>query len=137
MAVIRGDSTITLTGIDVDSTMVVVYNNYFNYPIKRMTISDSVSFNQISPNSTVMLYKHNYIPYMVPMSLQNVILNRSQYVIASDFIAGKYVDSNRTYGDVIVKNGVEYEIEASGTVTLQDGFSVEKGATFAVYPSSF
>lgn len=31
----------------------------------------------------------------------------------------------------------EYEIEASGTVTLQDGFKVEKGATFAVYPSSF
>lgn len=30
-----------------------------------------------------------------------------------------------------------YEIEASGTVTLHDGFKVEKGATFAVYPSSF
>ena len=28
-------------------------------------------------------------------------------------------------------------LEASGTVTLQDGFNVEKGATFAVYPSSF
>ena len=35
------------------------------------------------------------------------------------------------------KSGVEYEIEASGTVTLHDGFKVEKGATFAVYPSSF
>ena len=44
---------------------------------------------------------------------------------------------NRTAGDVTVMNGVEYEIEASGTVTLQDGFSVEKGATFAVYPSCF
>ena len=31
----------------------------------------------------------------------------------------------------------EYEIEASGTVTLQDGFKVEKGATFAIYPSSY
>lgn len=47
------------------------------------------------------------------------------------------VDSNRTPGDVTVKNGVEYEIEASGTVTLQGGFSVERGATFAVYLSSF
>ena len=45
--------------------------------------------------------------------------------------------SGRTNGDVTVKNGVEYEIEASGTVTLQGGFSVEKGATFAVYPSCF
>ena len=40
-------------------------------------------------------------------------------------------------GEVVVKAGVEYEIEASGTVTLQGGFKVEKGATFAVYPSSF
>lgn len=44
---------------------------------------------------------------------------------------------NRTSGNVTVKEGVEYEIEASGTVTLQGGFNVEKGATFAVYPSSF
>lgn len=50
---------------------------------------------------------------------------------------GHSVDSGRTSGDVTVKNGVEYEIEASGTVTLESGFNVEKGATFAVYPSSF
>ena len=36
-----------------------------------------------------------------------------------------------------IKNGTEYEIEASGTVTLEDGFQVEKGATFAVYPACF
>ena len=30
-----------------------------------------------------------------------------------------------------------YADKASGTVTLEDGFKVEKGATFAVYPSSF
>ena len=39
--------------------------------------------------------------------------------------------------DVTVKSGVEYEIEASGTVRLEDGFIVEKGATFAVYPASY
>ena len=84
-----------------------------------------------------MLYKHNYIPYIAPLVLQKVNLDHSQYVIASDVIAGKYVDKNRKNGDVIVKNGVEYEIEASGTVMLYDGFKVERGATFAVYPSSF
>ena len=40
-------------------------------------------------------------------------------------------------GNVTVKNDVEFEIEASGTVTLEDGFNVEKGATFAVYPACF
>ena len=51
--------------------------------------------------------------------------------------SGNAIDSNRTPGNVTVKNGIEYEIEASGTVTLQDGFVVEKGAKFAVYPSCF
>lgn len=40
-------------------------------------------------------------------------------------------------GNVTVKNGAEYEIEASGCVTLEDGFKVEKGAKFAVYPACF
>ena len=71
------------------------------------------------------------------MELQNVNLANNQYVIASDVRAGNSINSNRTSGDVIIPNGVEYEIEASGKVSLEDGFKVEKGATFAVYPSSF
>lgn len=42
-----------------------------------------------------------------------------------------------SFGNVVVKSGVEYEIEATGTVTLEYGFKVEKGATFAVYPACF
>ena len=84
-----------------------------------------------------MLYKHNYIPYIAPLDLQNITFSKNQYVIASDVTAGKSIDSQRTNGNVIVPDGIEYEIEASGRVTLQDGFQVEKGATFAVYPSSF
>lgn len=64
-------------------------------------------------------------------------IGNSQYLLASDFTAGKAVDADRTHGDVTISGGVEYEIEASGKVTLQDGFKVEKGATFAVYRSSF
>ena len=69
--------------------------------------------------------------------LQNFAIKISEYVIASDVIAGNAIDSIRTYGDVTVKNGVQYEIESFGTVTLEDGFRVEKGAKFAVYPSDY
>jgi hypothetical protein len=97
----------------------------------------SVTVSGVSPNSTIMLHYNDHIPYIAPLVLQNTTLDKSQYVIASDVTAGKSVDSIRTPGDVTVKSGVEYEIEASGTVTLDRGFKVEKGATFAVYPSSF
>lgn len=59
-------------------------------------------------------------------------MSKDKYILKCNAI-----DSGRTQGDVTIKSGVEYEIEAYGTVTLQDGFKVEKGATFAVYPSCF
>lgn len=42
-----------------------------------------------------------------------------------------------SFGNVVVTSGTEYEIEASGTVTLEHGFKVEKGSTFAVYPACY
>ena len=132
----RTDHSIKISGIDANSTIVACYSNEGKIVLDTISTQSAI-FRTISPNSTVMLYKHNYIPYIAPLVLQKVNLDHSQYVIASDVIAGKYVDKNRKNGDVIVKNGVEYEIEASGTVMLYDGFKVERGATFAVYPSSF
>ena len=82
-------------------------------------------------------HKHNMIPYIAPLVLQKVELNKSQYVIASDVIAGRSVDSGRTNGDVTVKNGIEYEIEATGTVKIMGGFKVELGARFAIAPSEY
>ena len=64
-------------------------------------------------------------------------MSNSEYVIASDVIAGNFVEYYREEGDVTIQSGAVYEIEAKGSVTLQDGFKVEKGATFAVYPSCF
>ena len=140
ISITRGNGSITVSGIGVDSTIVTICGNDLDDMIllRRNRVTDStVTFNNVSPNCMVMLHKHNMIPYIAPLVLQKMDINRSQYVIASDVTAGSFVDSDRPYGDVTIKNGIEYEIEASGTVTLEDGFSVEKGATFAVYPSSF
>ena len=71
------------------------------------------------------------------MELQNVAIQTSMYVIANDVEAGETINNNRVSGEVCVKNGTEFELEVSGTVTLHDGFKVEKGATFAVYPACF
>ncbi len=133
ITVSRTDSTITISNISVDSTIVAICD-YANTVSKRIVTSEDVTFHVFSPNASIMLYKHNYIPYIVPMIIQNVILDKSHYVFASDVTVGNNVDNGRMNGDVTVKKGIEYEIEASGTVTLSDGFKVERGATFAVYP---
>lgn len=136
ISVTRTDNNISVTGIqNADSTIVAYCNNNGNCITK--TTSSSCTFNNVSPNGTIMLYKHNYIPYIATLALQNTIIQNSQYVIASDVIAGRSVDANRTNGDVVIQSGVQYEIEATGVVNLEKGFRVEKGATFAVYPSCF
>ncbi|MBR5169664.1 MAG: hypothetical protein IKW85_03760 [Muribaculaceae bacterium] len=134
--VTQSSNSISISGVEADSTIIGYYSTFGSYRMKTIK-SSSVTIKNASPNRPIMVYEHGHIPYIVPMFLQNLNLNESQYVFASDVVAGSSVDSGRTSGDVIVKNGVEYEIEASGTVTLQDGFKVEKGAFFAVYPSSY
>lgn len=134
--VTRSENSITVSGLDVDSTIVAYCDNNYHAGY-RLTSSTSLTLNSVSPNSTIMLFKHNYLPYIAPLSLQNINIKNSQYVIASDVTAGFSVENGRLPGNVVVKSGAEYEIEATGTVTLKHGFKVEKGATFAVYPACF
>ena len=135
VSITRNNSDISISGIVPDSTIVAFYEN--GGQATKLIANNSPVTANVDPNSTIMLYKHNYIPYIAPLLLQNTDLENSQYVIASDVIAGSSVDSNRTSGDVIVPSGVDYEIEASGTVTLQGGFQVDLGASFSVYQSTF
>jgi len=136
ISIARTDNSITISGVEADS-IIIGYSNMMGYYGHKTINSPNGTISNVSSNRPIMIYKHNHIPYIVPLWLQNTTLNSSQYVFASDVVAGHSIDSGRTSGDVTVQNGVEYEIEASGTVTLQGGFNVEKGATFAVYPSSF
>jgi len=85
----------------------------------------------------------NHIEYYPPADMPEAFFNSDdmeiiiEAVIAGEVLAGRQVDSSRTNGDVTVKEGAEYEIEAAGEVKLAGGFTVEKGAAFAIRPASF
>lgn len=89
------------------------------------------------PNSSIMVRSHHKLPYIAPLVLQNTTISNSQYVIASDVVAGNHVDSGRTAGNVKISSGVNYEIEYKGTVTLGPGFKVEKGCCLSITPCSW
>ena len=134
--VVRTNDMLTISGLSTGSTIIGYQKKNKHFETKIAT-SPTDTLRDALPNSTIMLYKHNHLPYIAPLKLQNTLIKDSQYIIANDLIAGYSIDSKRSKGGVIIENGVEYEVEASGTVTLQDGFQVEKGATFAVYPACF
>lgn len=134
--VTRTDNAVTISGLPINSTIVSYHSN--DGTIGKCTATaSSVTLNDASPNSTIMLYRKNYIPYIAPMVIQNTTLDKSQYVIASDVTAGKSVDNNRTSGQVTVTGDIEYEIEHTGEVRFCGGFKVDKGVKFSVKPSSY
>ncbi len=131
ITVSRTDNSVTVSGIPSGTSKVAYYSNDGTTGITSCS-SSSVTLNGVSPNSTVMLYRHDYIPYIAPLVLQNTDLEESQYVIAGKVTAGYAVDNGRTHGDVTVKSGTDYEIEATGEVILGGGFNVESGASLTV-----
>ena len=136
IVVVRTDNSVSISGLNAGAT-IVGYISTQRIPIRKIVMTENVTLNDASLCCPIMLYEHNYLPFVLPLLLQNETINRSDYVVASDMIAGKMIDPNRTNGNVIIRAGIEYEVEASGTVILENGFKVEKGAMFAVYPSSF
>ncbi len=132
----RTDNSIVLAGLPANQPSIAYHSND-GVTGKIKATSSTMTLNNVSPNSTVMIYGVNRIPFIAPLVLQNTTLEHSQYVIADEVTAGKSVDTNRTNGEVTVADGAEYEIEASGKVTLVGGFKVEKGALFSVLKSSY
>ena len=137
ISLIRGDNSVTITGLDNNSSHAIIGLNDGLTQKMDSTATGSMTFTNVNPNSTVMVYRHNYLPFIAPLYLQNERVERSQYVIANDVYAGSNVDSNRTAGDLTIAEGVEYELDAKGQVVLAPGFKVEKGALFSVTQSDY
>ncbi len=132
----RNNGGITVGGLPYGQTFIVsYYDNDGTVGMDSITTGNKILTN-VSPHAGVMVYRHNYLPWIAPLTLQNVTLN-SQYVFASSFYAGNQIDPYRTSGDVKVPAGTDYEVEFFNEARLLPGFQVEKGAEFKLLPSNY
>ena len=134
ITVSRSNTGLQIGGISIGDTIAYCSNTNQG---RKVAESSQVTLNNVNPNSCIMVYKHNKLPYIAPLVLQNTTIGNSQYVIAGDVVAGRNVDSGRTVGDVTISSGAEYEIEHKGFVMLGPGFMVENGATLSITPSDY
>lgn len=125
----RTDNAISVIGQSLAGWKVAISSNHVGLPEIVTATGKSVVFNNARPNSTVTIYKHNGIPYIAPLYLQNMQQRYSQYIHAEKVFIGNNVDANRTAGDYIVIAGANFTIEASDDITIQQGFIVQSGAT--------
>ena len=129
----RNSNDIQVSGNLPDSCIIAYCDNAGHAGQVLYSGTGSINLTNISPNSCIMLYKHNYLPTIAPVEMQNETLSKSQFVFASEYKIGRNVDNNRTTGNVIIENGVEYEIEATGDVLIDAGTIVKNGGTLRVW----
>lgn len=131
----RSNNSITVTGLPLGDSCYVAYSNNLNNEYVKTL--GSYTFSHVNPNGCIMVYNSKTLPFIAPLKIQNESICKSQYILASSSDFGKHIDTNRTFGDVIVKNGVEYTLEAKGKTVLHEGFKVENGAKFSVIHASY
>lgn len=133
----RFNNSIKISGINADGgkSIVSYCNNLGQGHIT--TYRNAVTLSNTNPNSIIMIRRHDKLPYISQLILQNTTIAKSQYVIAKGVYAGSNVDENRINGNVIIKNGANYEVEFTESVNLMPGFEVQLGASFSAEPSEY
>ena len=105
ITVSRTDNSIIVAGNGLDSSRVALTSGIYALPEVKTVTGTSITFTGASPNSVVTVYKHNAIPYVAPLYLQNDTIRSSQYFLVNDIHIGRAVDANRTEGNVVIESG--------------------------------
>lgn len=129
--VYRGDQNIIVSGSCLDGAKIVVHDTNGNVYTKIGSKNNSTYFTS-SPNSHIMIYRHNMIPYFAPLLIQNETINSSQYYFADIVNIGSNIDPDRTSGLVNFDSNANWTIEASGDVTLGPGLTLNSGASLTI-----
>ncbi len=127
----RTDNAIHISGINGDSATVAYCDNQTQKIVKA--INGEALITPVNPSGSIVVCAQNHLVYIAPLILQNYTINKSQYVLATEITAGSNIDSSRSIGEVVIKTGADYEIQCSGKIEFNGGFSVEKGASLAVF----
>lgn len=131
ISVTRSNSSITVAGNELNASKVAITSGINGLPEIKIVTGASVTINEVSPNSVVTVYKHNAIPYIATLYLQNDTLRSSQYLHVNNVHIGKAVDTNRTEGDVVLKSGT-LTLESGGDIWIDEGVIIENGATLII-----
>lgn len=132
ISVNRMDNSIYVTGCSIGDCVVSAYTPEGNVYKYEMENNGGVNMT-ISPNSAIMIYRQNMIPYFPPLLIQNQAYEESQYLFASSVKMGKSVDPERLIqGDVVFWNNIDFVIEATDDVYIGDGVIVYPGSTLTI-----
>lgn len=92
----------------------------------------NADFYDIPSNFIIAVNKHNQLPYIAPIYIQNEQICDTNYIFANEVHLGNNVTNERASGNVTICNGASLTIETPSSVTLAPGFTVEMGGSFRI-----
>lgn len=129
----RSETNLSVSVHNIDKPKICVSGlfggNSFHSSIDS---TDMPPISDIPTNYTVAITKHNFIPYVAPLFLQNEEVSGTHYVHASNTYMGSNVTSEKNTGNFIIKSDANVTIEPIGEVTLDKGFEVKLGGIFEI-----
>ena len=103
-----------------------------SYHFSAKSNKTSLTLPSNCKNYTVAVTKHNYIPYIAPLYLQNESVSGTHYVHTNDVNIGTNVTTEKQSGNFVITSSADVTIEPIGEVTLDVGFTVDLGGKFEV-----
>lgn len=129
--IVRGDRQITLKNADLSGCNIAYFD--YNKGTRNIMVADSTVcvIDNADPNSSLVVYKHNYIPYFPSMELQNGVFNGPKYIFSESMSIGGKVNSTRSYGDFLFQKGVAvFDTEHDVKICEGTTFDNESDVTF-------
>lgn len=127
----RNNQGISVSGSCLEGAKIVVLNTNGDILNGVGKAVGSTTFSA-SPNSHVVIYRHNMIPYLAPLMIQNETINVPWHYFTSSVNIGSNADSNRASGAVIFDYNANCKIDASEDVTLGPNLTLKSGATLTI-----
>ena len=127
----RNDQGISVSGSCLEGAKIVVLNTNGDIMNGIGKAVGSTSFSA-SPNSHVVIYRHNMIPYLAPIVIQNETINNPWHYFASSVNIGSNADPNRESGNVIFDYNANCIIDASEDVILGPSLTLNSGAELTI-----
>lgn len=133
ITVIRKDNSVTVGGSELQGSRIALTSGQYGIPGFLECSGTKITSPNTDPNTVITVYKHNAIPYVLPVIWQNGEAQSKQYYFTNDVTIGRNVDSSRrTKGDYVFTKDADVTIESNGDISINDGFRMESGATLTI-----
>lgn len=100
--------------------------------IHKKKFIDSVLFDSVSVNSSCSVYGMGDFTTPLEYILQNINIERSNYIYCSTATIGSNIYKFESTGNVVIKPGVEFIIDATDEVLINPGTIVKNGAILKI-----